>query len=447
VRLVGIEVAERELRVAWGERRLGAVRLTAVERVPLDGGPEALRPALAALAAAGPAAVLTTLPLARTTHRLLTLPFRDRARLAGTAPLELLGQLPLSADDAVVATRPLGPTAAGSEVLAVAVPRAALDAHAASFADAGLPATRIDLAPLPALHLLPDGDGALVLADGGASALVLRRAGRVAGLRALGAGPADPGALATEVRWALRALGGTARIVLAGPDATRVQPALSAAAGATVDVVVAPATPTGAGSAEDATACAVAVGLVLGEGRGGGAGITLAGDGPDAPGRWRRPAALAAVALLLGVVDTALVRTALVRREAALGRAAAQLAAAALPGTPVRAARAQLEEAVAARRRLRPAGDVPVLEVLRELSARVPETLRLDLDELVIEPDAIRLHGRGQSFDAVEALRAALAASPLVSEVQADDTRTTVDGTGVEFRLRAVRRAALGAPS
>src|SRR4029450_1352859 len=100
----------------------------------------------------------------------------------------------------------------------------------------GLPAARIDLAPLPALHLLPDGDGALVLADGGASALGLRRAGRaagVAGSRALGAGAADPGALATEVRWALRALGGTARIVLAGPDATRVQPALSAAAGAT----------------------------------------------------------------------------------------------------------------------------------------------------------------------------------------------------------------------
>ena len=90
---------------------------------------------------------------------------------------------------------------------------------------------------------------------------------------------------------------------------------------------------------------------------------------------------------------------------------------------------------------------MPVLEVLRELSARIPAALRLDLDELVLEPDVIRLHGRSQSFDAVEDLRAALAASPLVEEVHTDETRTTVDGTGVEFRLRAVRRAALGAPS
>ena len=32
-------------------------------------------------------------------------------------------------------------------------------------------------------------------------------------------------------------------------------------------------------------------------------------------------------------------------------------------------------------------------------------------------------------------------------DVQADETRTTVDGTGVEFRLRVLRRDAVGAPS
>jgi hypothetical protein len=447
VRLVGIEVGERELRVAWGERRLGVVRLTAVERVPLDAAAESVRVALAALAAVAPAVVLTALPLARTTHRLLTLPFRDHMRLAGTAPLELLGQLPLSADDAVVAVRSLGPTAAGSEVLAVAVPRAALDAHAAPFAGAGLPPTRIDLAPLTALHLVPDDDVALVLADGSASTLVVRRAGRIAGLRALAADAADAAALAAEVRWTLRALGGAARTVLAGPDATRVQAALADALDGAAHLVAPPASVVAAGSADDAVACAVALGLVLDEGRRDRTGITLAGDAAAMSGRWRRPVALAAAALLLGVLDLALVRTALVRREAALARAAAEVAAAALPGTPLESARAQLEEAAAARRRLRPAGDVAVLEVLRELSTRVPDTLRLDLDELVVEPDVIRLHGRGQSFDTVEALRAALLSSPLVREVQADETRTTVDGTGVEFRLRAVRRTAMGAPS
>ena len=449
MRLVAIELAERELRIAWGERGIGATRLVAVERVMLDAGAEPLRAALAGVAAARPAMVLTTLPLARCTHRLLHLPFRDRARLARTAPLELLGQVPLAPDDLVVATRSTGHTGGGAEVLAVAARRADLAARTAALAEAGLTATRIDLAPLPALALVPGelATVALVIADGTSSAVVVRRDGRIAGLRALAADAHDPRALAGEIAWTLRALGHSGPTQCAGPDAARLQAALATALDAPVDLLAPPAALAAAGSAEDLTACAVPVGQILGEGRRAAAGVTFVGDVDDAPRRWRRPAALAAAALLLGLVDVALVRGALVRREAALAQATDEVAAAALPGTPVHAARAQLEEAVAARRRLRPAGDVPVLEVLRELSARVPDALRLDLDELVIEPDVVRLHGQAESFDAVEGLRAALAASPMMREVVADETRTTVDGKRVEFRLRAVRRTAVGAPS
>ena len=85
--------------------------------------------------------------------------------------------------------------------------------------------------------------------------------------------------------------------------------------------------------------------------------------------------------------------------------------------------------------------------MLRELSARVPPALRLDVDELAVERDGILLHGRAESFDAVDALRRALAASPLLADVTADETRTTVDGRRVEFRLRAARKPALGASS
>jgi len=449
MRLVAVELAERELRIAWGERGLGAARLTAVERVPLDDGPEPLRAALAALAAARPAAVLTTLPLAVCTHRLLQLPFRDRTRLARTVPLELLAQLPVGPDELLVASHTIRRTAAGSEVLAVAVRRSDLDARIAALAEAGLAPTRIDLAPVPALAVVPDeiDTVALVMADGTRSAVVVRRAGQLSGLRALAADAGDLGALASEVRWTLRALGFSGPVTCAGPAASSIRAALAEVLDGPVDVLGPPAALAGAGRAEDLTACAVPVGLVLAEGRRSAAGLTLSGAGEDVPQRWRRAGALAAAALLLGLVDVALVRGALVRREAALGRAAEELAAAALPGTPVHAARAQLEEAVAARRRLRPAGDVPVLEVLRELSARVPDTLRLDLDELVVEPDVVRLHGQAESFDAVEGLRAALAASPMIREVVTDETRTTVDGKGVEFRLRAVRRTAVGAPS
>src|SRR5439155_1577429 len=61
--------------------------------------------------------------------------------------------------------------------------------------------------------------------------------------------------------------------------------------------------------------------------------------------------------------------------------------------------------------------------------------------------DGIRLHGRAESFDAVDALRRGLAASPLLADVTAEETRTTVDGRRVEFRLRAARKPALGASS
>jgi len=66
--------------------------------------------------------------------------------------------------------------------------------------------------------------------------------------------------------------------------------------------------------------------------------------------------------------------------------------------------------------------------------------MRLDLDELDVDGEALRLHGRCESFDAVEALRRALAGSPYLADVTAEETRSTVDGRHVEFRLRATRR-------
>jgi len=104
VRLLAIEIAGHELRVARGERSLGLVRMHGLDRIPLDGSSESLRRALSDLTVHRPRAVLSVLPVAGSTHRLLTLPFRERSRLARTAPLELLGQLPLTSEEAVVAT-------------------------------------------------------------------------------------------------------------------------------------------------------------------------------------------------------------------------------------------------------------------------------------------------------------------------------------------------------
>src|SRR3990170_1805349 len=104
MRLVGIEMAGRELRLARAERSLGRTRIVALERVPVDDA-DALR----RLAAWRPRAVLVALPAAAVTPRFLRLPFRTRARVARAAPLEVLGQLPLDPEDAATACEVLGP--------------------------------------------------------------------------------------------------------------------------------------------------------------------------------------------------------------------------------------------------------------------------------------------------------------------------------------------------
>jgi Tfp pilus assembly protein PilN len=357
--------------------------------------------------------------------------------------MELLGQLPADVADALVAFTPLGPDAGGTAVLAAVTRREEVASRAACLDAAGLAPARIDLAPLPVWNLVPahEADVAVLIADRAASALSLRSAGRLAGLRALAALPADATAFAAEVRWSLAALGGNpASVLLAGADAT---PELMETLARALGLPVRPLSAVAALDGDPSGTCAVAAGLVAGGGRRSRVGLAFAGGDGASHGSLRRSAVLAGLALFLGLADLAIVRHGLLARDAMLTRAIAAEAAAALPGVSLVAPREQLAAAAetAARREGRLGGPTHVLEVLRELSARIPPSLALDLDELAVEPDGIALHGRVASFDAVDVLRRALAGSPLFRDVVAEETRTTVDGRRVEFRLRAARGA------
>jgi hypothetical protein len=448
MRLVGVDVGERELRLARAERVFGTLKLTGIERAPFA-DPSELPALLARLVGPKPHLLLAAFPAARVTHRILTLPFHDARRLARAVPLELLGQLPAEPEDALVAFRVLGRVSGGTTVLAVVARRAEVESHAARLAAVADAPVRVALAPLAALDLLPPGapDAALLLADGARSSLVVWRQGRLSGLRALDASAAEPRALVGEVRWSLAALGGApTRLVLAGPDAAGMGDALACATDASVVTLDQAAAPVA--RHPNLAAAAVATGLVVGAGRRNSTGLALLDVTGAASASPRRAATLAGVALALGLVDLALLHHDLVRRDAMLQATIRTEAAAALPGTMLVAPRAQLEEAAsaAARRQAHLGGATSPLEVLREISLRLPPQLRLDLDEVVIDPDAVHVHGRAETFQAVDAVKRALAGSPLLAEVSADETRTTVDGRRVEFRLHAVRRAA-GAPS
>src|SRR5262249_34359596 len=159
---------------------------------------------------------------------------------------------------------------------------------------AGLRSSRVDLAPLPALDLVPEHAGpvALLIADGTRSAVVVRRDGQLTGLRALGGDAGDAELLAVEARWALEALGFAGRIRVAVRGAAAAHRGREAALRVPGARFEPRATVAAAGEPEDVSACTVPAGLLVGEGRRTRAGLVLAGAGDEPAGSWRRAGTL-----------------------------------------------------------------------------------------------------------------------------------------------------------
>ena len=444
-RVLAIEVTPTELRIAQVERRLGTTRLVACERIPCT-TTTARRTALEPALAWRPTQIVSTLPVSATVHRVLTLPFHDRRRVRETVALELLGQLPADPGDVATGHVALETTAEGTRVWAMLARQTSIATLRQALREAGASPLRVDATLLGVWHLVGAGhtsDAALVLADGRASAVAVRRGGILVGLRALAADPAaNPTAFAAEVHWALTALGGAPHIILLGTDgsseiARTLGDTCRASVVAIADVIV----PTW--RADALSACAVSVGLAAGAGL----VLDIESDAVDTRRRTRRIGALAAAGVLLSVIDVGLVRWHLVRRDRALVAAVQSTATAALPaGTRVIAPRTQLE-AVAGTLGTRPATASQVLGLLRDLSARIPAGVRIELDELTVDGDAVRLHGRADRFETIDVAIRALATSSALRDVTAEDSRATVDGRGVEFGIRATWHPSLGAPS
>ena len=74
------------------------------------------------------------------------------------------------------------------------------------------------------------------------------------------------------------------------------------------------------------------------------------------------------------------------------------------------------------------------LQILRELSARVPASLEVELDNLNISGGVIEVSASTASYDNVVKLQSAFDASPLLSDVTINNTRQGADNT-VQFKL------------
>jgi general secretion pathway protein L len=90
-------------------------------------------------------------------------------------------------------------------------------------------------------------------------------------------------------------------------------------------------------------------------------------------------------------------------------------------------------------------GQPPPWRILREL-AELPAHVPIEVEELDCGSEEVLLSGVTDSFEAVNRIRDQLAGSFLFTGVEVAESRKTLDGSQIEFRLRLPRAAKRGTP-
>lgn len=410
--------------------------------------------------------VLTALPGNAAAYRILDLPFRDRRKLGQTVPFELESQVPFALEEAIVDFLVLSKTAEGARVFAAMVPRQRIEEHLKALADAGLDPAVVDFAPLSTLNVLQlfDGDRpnryAFVHVSSGQGTVALYNDGCLEGLRVLDVGAgAESAELAREVCWSLRSFNGraapapgaagSALPLLVGGSPPGLEEMLERESAFTVQRLEdLPLRDVPESLRQRQALYAPALGLALRE----------IADAPTLGLNFRRDdfayqrglqemrgglvrlGVLAAVVLLLFMVSAWISVHQLSTEYAEAREAVRTVFHATLPDKKPVDETAQLGQAIEELRKRQqqlgvPAGGgVSALELLRDVSTRAPAEPRMNVEELTLDTEALRLRGKTSSFEAVEAVKRSLSESPLYKEVQVKDPRTTPDGA-VEFRL------------
>lgn len=465
---LALDVGPNTLRAALVERTLRTQRVLGLYAHPRAPGGDLAADVRALAAQHGITwdEVVSALPGDAVTHRILELPFHDRKRLDQTVPFELESHLPFELEDTVIDFQVLDTRDEGtSSVLAVSAPKSAVREHLAALAAAGIDPRLVDLTSLAALNVVREaaasrgGRIAFVGLDAGRTTVALLADGHLIGLRVLSHGVATGGDLERclrEVRWSLLALanGEPLTALWVGGDAADT-PGAMAALGRTLGTTPQSLDTLALGSVPitlrgKQAAFATSLGLALRQtGDATPFGIDLR-RGEFAYHRerealWRglsRAALLAGAAIVLMVVSFVLDARRLEARRDAVRSEIRALFTAALPGVRnIVNEKAQLQTEIAALEKQRRlygglAPSAPrAIDCLRALTAAVPKDVPLDIEELSLDGETLRLRGSTKTYEGVEAVKRGLATRPEFRNVEAKDVRASVDGQRVEFRL------------
>ena len=80
-------------------------------------------------------------------------------------------------------------------------------------------------------------------------------------------------------------------------------------------------------------------------------------------------------------------------------------------------------------------GSGSALAALEEVSTRMPENIKVDINSLNYSSDGLRLEGSTGSYDDINRIARSLEQSPIFGEAQISDAKTSLDNQQVDFRL------------
>jgi general secretion pathway protein L len=409
---------------------------------------------------------LSCLPGDAVSLRFLELPFTRPRQLEQTVPFELSSQLPFAPDAVVADFHIIQRTGDGSTILTVATPKITLTEHLAMLAAAGFNPTSVNVAALPPLTLLRfagvDLSGSTALLDIGVdrTTVLLLRDGVLQGLRTLSIGLNRIGgfpAFMRDIHWTILAFGGDAgalpeRFFLCGGGSriSRLREELAQALATDVipfhelSLPLMPET-----QRQEQGVYAVCLGLGLREAL----GLTTPavnlrqgmfvhqGHRETVRKEISRLAWLAAGAVAAAGLTFGLEMYRLNTQYEALRQEIRQVFTATVPEIQtIVSEKVQLQDALetlhARQRLLQGTTTASPLELLRQLSAAMPDHVSLDLDEWTFDTDSIRLKGSTTSFDAAETIKATASGLGVFKDVQLKDVKTATSGKKVSFGLQ-----------
>lgn len=450
-RLIGIEIGDRTLHIAILNREKGQVAVSSLlERSYADAAELAghLKDLLPGEFSLGDQLV-TNLPARSAYVRRLEFPFQDEKKIAAAIPFELSAQLPVAIEDCATATQKAQPAGSGAAITAAAVPRQTLQTLVDLFEQADVPLHRVDLAPFCHVASLAEqiGDGILVCATEQETTVSLLQNGQLKDYRVLPAASGQSVAshyrsLLREVNVLSHAAGNEGMTIsLAG---AAIGPELEKTLQAAEYKVETLSLELGGRLIEAPFLPAAALAL-RGKNDRADRSFNFRRGEFALKGEWanlKRKLVLlvALLGMCLLVLAGSLTITYLDKARSA-GQLQTEMVkiyrslfpqATTIVDVPLQLQRAILD--LQGKNRLLSGNQAPALAILKEVS-RLPELANVEIQELSIGANELKMSGQTASFEAVNQMARVLEESPLFTSVQVTDAKMSLDGNRINFRL------------